>query len=101
MKGLKNNKAITLIALVITIVVLIIVAAVAINVAVGENGIISRSKYAAELNEYQAAKEALEIKLKDIELRCMAENRKVEMADLLEELEKDDLEDFYIELYFS
>ena len=45
---LKNNKAITLIALVITIVVLLILAAVALNLTIGQNGIINRSKYAKE-----------------------------------------------------
>ena len=41
-----NNKAITLIALVITVIILIILAAVAVNLALGENGIISRAKQA-------------------------------------------------------
>lgn len=41
---LKQNKAITLIALVITIVVLIILAGVLINITLGENGILDKAK---------------------------------------------------------
>ena len=47
----KDMKAITLIALVITIVVLIILAAVAINLSLGDNGIFNRAKTAKE--QYQ------------------------------------------------
>ena len=48
MKRLKNKKGITLIALVVTIVVLLILAAVSITALVGENGLITRAKLAAE-----------------------------------------------------
>ena len=51
----RNNKAITLIALVITIVVLIILAAVAINLSLGNNGIFNRAKTAKE--QYQNAQD--------------------------------------------
>ena len=52
-KKIKNDKAITLIALVITIVVLIILAVVTINLTIGNNGIFQRAKTAKE--EYQNA----------------------------------------------
>jgi len=45
---MKKAKGITLIALVITVVVLIILAGVAINLTIGENGIFSKAKYAAQ-----------------------------------------------------
>ena len=45
---IQENKAITLIALVITIVILIIIAGVTINLSVGENGIFNKAKYAKE-----------------------------------------------------
>ena len=45
---LKNQKGITLVALVITIIVLIILATVAISFAFGTNGIISRAEDAKE-----------------------------------------------------
>lgn len=45
---LKNMKGITLIALVVTIVVLLILAGVSINLILGDNGIISKSKEARD-----------------------------------------------------
>ena len=44
----KNEKGITLVALVVTIIVLIILAGVSINALIGENGLISRAKLAKE-----------------------------------------------------
>ena len=41
---LKNNKAITLIALVVTIVVLLILAGISISLVIGDNGLIQKSK---------------------------------------------------------
>ena len=43
-KTIKNNKAITLIALVITIVILLILAAIMINITLGENGLFTKAK---------------------------------------------------------
>lgn len=48
MKNIKNSKAITLIALVITIIVLLILAGVVINLTIGENGIFKIAKHAAK-----------------------------------------------------
>lgn len=48
MKKLIEERAITLIALVVTIVVLWIFAGVTINLAVGQNGLISKAKEARE-----------------------------------------------------
>ena len=50
---LKQQKAITLVALVITIVVLIILAGVAISLTLSDNGIFNRAKTARD--EYQHA----------------------------------------------
>ena len=44
----KDMKAITLIALVITIVVLIILATVVINLSLGQNGLFNKAKYASQ-----------------------------------------------------
>lgn len=44
----RQEKGITLIALVITIIILIILAGIGINMAIGENGIFNRAKYAKE-----------------------------------------------------
>jgi len=58
---MKNNKGITLIALVITIVVLIILAGVAISLSLGENGIFNKAKLATESYANEQAKEEAEI----------------------------------------
>ncbi len=41
---MKNNKGITLVALVVTIVVLLILAGVSINLVLGDNGIVKKAK---------------------------------------------------------
>ena len=48
---IKKERGITLVSLVITIVILIILAAVAISIALGEDGIISRVKQASLMNK--------------------------------------------------
>ena len=54
---LENNKAITLIALVVTIVVLLILAGISISLVVGDNGLIRRSKDAKKQYEEAQANE--------------------------------------------
>ena len=48
---MKNNKGITLIALVVTIIVLLILAAVSIAMLTGENGILTNATKSKALNE--------------------------------------------------
>ena len=57
----KNERAITLIALVVTIVVLIILAGVAISLSLGENGIINKSKDSKENMEIASLKEKVQM----------------------------------------
>lgn len=45
---MKNNKAITLVALIITIIVLLIIATVSINMIMGDNGILSKAQLAKQ-----------------------------------------------------
>ena len=60
MKNRKNKNAITLIALVITIVIMLLLAAVAIQMTMGENGLIAKSREAqkaqAKVELYDTAK---------------------------------------------
>ena len=60
MKNRKNKNAITLIALVITIVIMLLLAAVAIQMTMGENGLIAKSEQAqkaqAKAELYETAK---------------------------------------------
>ena len=62
---MKNKNGITLIALVITIVVLIILAGVAINLTLGENGILNKTQQAKQKQSEAEAREKLELVLVD------------------------------------
>lgn len=55
---LKSNKAITLIALIITVIVMLILAGVAINLTIGENGIFKKSEEGAKIYQNAANNEA-------------------------------------------
>ena len=57
MNVFNKNKGITLVALVVTIVVLLILAGVSINLVIGQNGLITRSKEAKEKTEHAAKDE--------------------------------------------
>lgn len=63
---MKNNRGITLIALVITIVVLLILAGISLVAIVGENGIINRAKFAIFAQEMQEIQENVELKKQNI-----------------------------------
>ena len=54
MKKAKEQKGITLIALVITIIVLIILAAVAIATLAGDNGLLRRATQAREKTKFRS-----------------------------------------------
>lgn len=58
---MKNNKGITLIALVVTIIVLLILAGVSIAMLTGENGILNRAKEAKESSTAGTLDEATKI----------------------------------------
>ena len=58
---LKNNKGITLIALVVTIIVLLILAGVSINMLTGQNGILNRASEAKEKTENAQTEELVEL----------------------------------------
>ena len=61
MKGLKIEKGITLIALVVTIIVLIILATVSIGMVTGENGLIKMAEKARDAYENSAQREDADI----------------------------------------
>lgn len=78
-----RNKGITLIALVITIIVLIILTGVAINLAIGENGIITRTEEAKKEHEEEKVKEKISIMLTEYTVEKELDNK-----TLMEFLEK-------------
>ena len=83
---MKNQKGITLVALVITIVVLIILAGVAINLSIGENGIFSKAKYAVEQHKIMDAKEKLELEIVNIQTNIMEEEGRIATLEDLQRL---------------
>lgn len=58
---IRNNKGITLIALVITIIILLILVGVAVASLTGENGLIDKSVQASFLTEYQNVAEQVDL----------------------------------------
>lgn len=59
----KNNKGITLVALVVTIIVLLILTSVSINLVLGDNGIITRAKLTSNQTEDGKIMEDISLKL--------------------------------------
>ena len=59
---MKNQKGITLIALVITIIVLLILAGITIAMLTGENGILTNATKSKAINELGAAKDIISLK---------------------------------------
>ena len=99
MYQVQKQKGITLIALVITVIVLIILAGVAINLTVGENGILTKAKQAK--TDYNLAKEReeLELEIANIQIEIMSqENRAATLNDLYARIDKSK---YAIELKFD
>lgn len=76
---MKNNKAITLIALIITIIVLLILAGITINMVLGENGLISKSK--TSVGKYENAQEKENIALAGYETEIDKTSRETVTID--------------------
>lgn len=73
----KSKKAITLISLVVTIVIIVILAAVAINVAIGNNGLFSKAKEAKENMKKAEASEKMNMKITEAQINSYAETGKL------------------------
>ena len=63
---MKNQKGITLIALVITIIVLLILAGVSIAMLTGENGLLNRAKSAGAASQVSDAKEQVSLTVNEL-----------------------------------
>lgn len=87
---MKSTKGITLIALVITIIILIILIGISINMLLGENGIIERTKTATQEYNEQAATESMNLKITTCQMNTYAEEQRMPtLKELAVELEKD------------
>ncbi len=62
---MKNQKGITLVALVITIIVLLILAGVSISLVVGQNGVLTQASSAVITNEKATIKQDMEMAYSD------------------------------------
>ena len=85
---IQENKAITLIALVITIIVLIILAGVTINLTLGQNGLFTRAKTAREEYSTAEAKEKLEQEILNIQIQAVQEGKDFNLKYLKEKIDK-------------
>ena len=73
---MKNQKGITLIALVVTIIVLLILAGISIAMLTGENGIIRNAQEAATYNAYAGADEQFKLAYMAVRTEIMAQTVK-------------------------
>ena len=55
--NLKSDKAITLVALIITIIILLILAGVSLSIVLGDNGLINKAQKSVDTYENKAVKE--------------------------------------------
>lgn len=71
---MKNQKGITLIALVVTIIVLLILAGISIAMLTGKNGIITNAGKAATANAYYGAEEQVKLEYMAVRTEIMAKS---------------------------
>lgn len=81
----KQEKGITLIALVVTIIILIILAGVSINLVLGDNGIITKAKQAKGTYSQAQAREKIEIVLEEAKIDKFT-NEKYNQNEYLDEM---------------
>ena len=70
---MKNQKGITLVALVITIIVLLILAGVSIALVVVNNGILGRATGAVDTTEISTAKQEVQLAIADAQVKYYAD----------------------------
>ena len=85
---MKRDKAITLIALVITIVVILILSVIAINVVLGENGLVAKAKYAATLQKKTESQEKLKMGIVEAQAEILEGSNKSLSQLLVEKYSK-------------
>lgn len=90
----KSNKGITLLSLVITIIIMLILAGVVITLALGNNGLIGKTKEAKEETDKQTAIEQINLKITNSITKKYAEEQR---DPTLQELANDFCEDNEIE----
>ena len=98
MKNLRENRGITLVALIVTIIILLILAGVTIALLNGENGILSKTEKAATSYGVESIKEVVNLKLANLNAsKWIDEGRKAVLTDL-NELDDENSENFDAEI---
>lgn len=87
----KEEKAITLIALVITIVILIILAGVAISLTIGENGLFNRAKESAQSYKEANIRETIETEIATLNIDKVSKGEKLTVEEALVEINKKEI----------
>lgn len=104
MQKLKQQKGITLVALVITIIILLILAGISIQ-AVTNTGLFTNAKEAKERMTVESANEDMKLKLMEAQVEMSAQGKKnndlVEIADYLKEKYKDSIDTTIIINYLA
>lgn len=85
---MKNEKAITLVSLVVTIIVLIILAGISINLVLGDNGIVTRAKEAKKEQIIAEVKEKMAMEIAEIEMDAIEKNEEIKQEQLEEIIAK-------------
>ncbi len=87
----KNEKGITLIALIITIIILLILAGITIVMLTGEKGILKKSKIAKEENNKQTATEIINLKITNAQIENYSQKQQMPtLKELSLALKKDE-----------
>ena len=82
MKKMRNQKGVTLVALVVTIIVLIILAGISINLLLGENGLITKAQEAKKQQKISEVNEKLSLELAAAETDAIIRNESLEEEQL-------------------
>lgn len=98
MRVMKDNKGITLIALIFTIIIVISLAGILVRNMLENEGTVEKAEISRDITEYKMAKERIEIKIGEIITKCHLEGKEFKIDEIIEAIENDDeiiLEKFY------
>ena len=105
MKKTKENKAITLVALVVTIIILLVLAGITIATLGGENGLFTKVKLGKERYAISEAKEKLELEITNLQIEQQGKGEELKKEDLPkmnnDEIDVRDTTNFPVEVIYK
>ncbi len=105
MKKTKENKAITLVALVVTIIILLVLAGITIATLGGEKGLFARVKLGKERYAISEAKEKLELEITNLQIEQQGKGEELKKEDLPkmnnDEIDVRDTTNFPVEVIYK